>query len=106
MNGFARLRIALAVMGVVFAGGSAAQLPSNGGNNLPSPRIRIGTCNQVVWETNLLRLYPRIAEGCQEVFWSEGQKWARFEADFIGRDGNGLVTLEFKDRDYRTLERI
>jgi hypothetical protein len=108
MSGLRKLRITVAVMGVVFAGGSAAQLPSNGGNNLPSPRTQTASCNEVAWEANLLRLYPRIGFGCQEIFFSEGQEWARFEAYFVGLDHrSGLVTLDFKNRNsLKGLERI
>src|SRR5688572_27522315 len=105
MNGLYGLRMTAALTAVVFAGGSAAQLPSDGGNNLPSPRTQTATCNEITWEANLLRLYPRIGLACQEVFFSEGLKLARFEADFVRLDRDGL-TLDFNNRQHGTLERI
>jgi hypothetical protein len=59
-----------------------------------------------MWSHDLITLYPRIGEACQEVFLSEGRKWARFQADFVRLDRDGHVTLDFKDRQNRQLERI
>jgi hypothetical protein len=53
----------------------------------------------------VLALYPRISEACQEIVLSDGVKWARFDADLV-RQGHGNATLNFRDRDGRSMQQV
>jgi hypothetical protein len=106
IHGMSGIRIAATLIGVICGGAAGAQQASDGGDNLPRPRTQAATCDEVNWEKDLLERYPRIGDGCQEVVISEGRKWARFEAEFIGAHDDGRVTLDFKDRNGRSIEAI
>jgi len=106
MNGLSGIGMAATLMGLVCAGTAGAQQASDGGSNLPQPRTQAASCAEVAWETNLLARYPRIADGCQEVVFSEGRKWARFEAELVRAYADGRVTLNFKDRRGRSIEQL
>ncbi len=106
MNRLGGIRIAATLIGVVCAGAAAAQQASDGGSNLPQPRTEAASCAEVAWEKELLALHPRIGDGCQEVVVSEGLKWARFEAELVRTYGDGRVTLDFKDRQGRSIEQV
>lgn len=47
----------------------------------------------------LLAQYPRIADTCQEVVISNGNKWARFTGKFfrLKRDGSILITIDYRN---------
>ena len=101
-----RLRMAATLICVACASAAGAQLASDGGNNLPHPRTQAASCAEVAWDKGLLALYPQIGDGCQEVVIAEGLKWARFEAELVRVYGDGRVTLDFKDRQGRSIEPI
>jgi hypothetical protein len=100
------LRVSTALIGMICGSAAAAQLAPNSGADFPRPKIQTATCTEVMWSHNLSARYPRIGEACHEVFFSEGRKWARFQADFVQLDRDGRITLDFKDRYERQLERI
>jgi hypothetical protein len=106
VNSIGGVQLAAALIGVVCAGAVGAQQAPAGGANLPDPRVQAASCEAVAWDRELLARYPRMAEGCQEVVASEGAKWARFEADFVQNNRDGSVTLNFKDRQGRSMERL
>ena len=92
------IRIVAALIGAICAGTAGAQQQLDT-QNLPASGVQAASCAEVAWDEELLALYPRIAEGCQEVLISEGEKWARFDADFASSDTrDGTVTLNFKNR--------
>jgi hypothetical protein len=97
-----KLRLVAALVGMVCAGGVAAQqqLDTRG---LASSQVQAATCAEVDWDAALLAAYPRIADACQEVVLSQGVKWARFEADLQSSNRDGTVTLDFKDRQNRSI---
>jgi hypothetical protein len=97
-NEVSGIRLGAALIGLICAGTVAAQQQLDT-SNLPRSRVQASSCAEVDWAKDLLALYPRIAEGCQEVVLAEGVKWARFDADFVRSDSrNGTVTLNFRNR--------
>jgi hypothetical protein len=60
----------------------------------------------VAWNKDLLAQYPRLAEGCHEVVIAEGSKYARFQADLVRSNRDGTVTLQFKDRQGRSMDEL
>lgn len=97
------VRLAATLIGIICAGTAGAQQLDP--RSLAEPRVQAATCAGVEWDLNLLEEYPRIGEGCQEVVVVEGVKWARFDAEFVRRNRDG-VTMDFKDRQGRSMEEI
>jgi len=98
-------RLGLTLLGVMFAGTTVAQQPLDT-ENLATTQVQAASCAEVAWEKDLLARYPRIAEGCQEVISANGREWARFEAELLRNNPNGTVTLNFKNRQGRSLETL
>jgi hypothetical protein len=97
-NDMSAIRLGTALIGLICAGTAGAQQQLDT-NNLAQASVQAASCAEVDWATDLLALYPRIAEGCQEVVIAEGVKWARFDADFVRSNNRGsTVTLNFKNR--------
>jgi hypothetical protein len=105
MNDTNGIRIAATLVGCMCAAGASAQRAQLDTENL-DPSVRAASCAAVNWNKDLLEQYPRLAEGCQEVLISDGRKWARFSADLIRTNGDGSVTLNFKDRQDRSMEQL
>jgi len=105
MSELGGFRIAVTLIGAICASAAGAQQRTDAGN-LPEPRVQSASCAEVAWNTDLLAQYPRIGEGCHEVVIAEGTKWARFEADLVRSNRDGSVTLEFKDRQGRSMEEL
>jgi hypothetical protein len=103
MSTMGEVRLAATLIGAICASTAGAQQLDTRG--LAEPRVQSATCSDVEWAQDLLEQYPRIAEGCQEVVVSEGVKWARFDAEFVRRSRDG-VTMDFKDRQGRSMEEI
>jgi hypothetical protein len=102
-NGIGRMRVAATLTGLLCAGAAGAQQPSERGATLPAPRTQSETCADVAWAPELVAMYPRIGEGCQEVVIVDGRKWARFEAEFRRGNNDGTAVLTFKDRDEQVI---
>jgi hypothetical protein len=98
------IRVTAALIGALCLSAAGAQQLDTG--DLAPSSVGAASCAEVAWDKDLLALYPRIAEGCQEVVVSNDVKWARFEADYVRSDRDGLVTLEFKNREGLLLEQI
>lgn len=101
-----RTALAAALLGCMAASSVSAQDQQLDTQNLAPTSIGAAGCADVDWNRELLERYPRLAEGCQEVVISEGAKWARFEADFVGADRDGSVRLDFRDRQGRSMEEL
>lgn len=89
-----RAAVALACLGVA-AAASAQQIDTQVTDN---PKISRASCAEVVWDKQLLAQYPRIAQACQEVVVSDGNKWARFTGEFLQLNRDGSVRTTIDDR--------
>lgn len=98
-------RLALTLVGIMFAGTAGAQQPLDT-QTLVATQVQAASCADVAWEASLLAQYPRIAEGCQEVIDSNGRQWARFEAELLRNNPDGSVRLNFKNRQGGSLETL
>lgn len=101
-----RTALAAALLGCMAASTAVAQQEQLDTRNLGATSIGAAGCAEVAWDRELLAQYPRIGEGCQEVVISDGEKWARFEADLVRTHRDGTVTLDFKDRQGRSMEEV
>jgi len=73
---------------------------------LPTPDENTASCQAVHWNTQLLTTYPWAVAACQEVVMLNGEKWARFEADFKGMNPDGSFNAMFVDRQNRQQQSI
>lgn len=96
---------AFAVSGLLLAGGALAA-PQMDTSKLPTPSTDTSDCSEVIWHTQLVSTYPRIASGCREVVMVDGKKWARFEGDFVRNNEDGSFTTEFTDLRDRSLGNV
>lgn len=107
MKELSGIRAAATLVGLLCASAAGAQQqPPLETRDLPNTRVEAASCAEVSWERQLLTQYPRIAEGCQEVIVVDGQKWARFAADLVRTNRDGSVTLDFNDREGRSMEQL
>lgn len=90
------IRLPMLILGLACAGGVAAQSQLDT-RELAKPAVRTISCGQVDidWNLELLNQFPSIPGACHEVVTNDGQKWARFEADFVRINADGSVTSDF-----------
>lgn len=98
--------LAATLLGCMAAGTAVAQQQQLDTRSLGATSIGAASCAEVAWNRELLEQYPRIGEGCQEVVVSDGERWARFEADLVRTNRDGSVTLDFKDREGRSMDEL
>jgi hypothetical protein len=91
---------ALLLAGFVWTGSAMGQ--SVDPRNIPDPDVDRASCTDVNWHRDLLGKYPWVADACHEVIIVQGQKWARFEADFQRMNRDGSITSDFKNRQGRS----
>ncbi|MFU8833056.1 MAG: hypothetical protein ACNA7J_13020 [Wenzhouxiangella sp.] len=70
--------------------------------DMPRPSTDVSSCQNLEWNTSLLTRYPWVKESCHEVIVVEGQKWARFEADFARMNRDGTFDVDFLNRSGRS----
>jgi hypothetical protein len=99
------IRLGAALIGLICAGTVGAQQQQlNAGSDRSSSRAQTASCATVDWAKDLLAIYPRIADGCQEVILVDNLKWARFDADYVRSDSrSNTVTLNFQNRQGRPM---
>jgi hypothetical protein len=90
----------LLLAGILWTHGAVAQVANPG--NIPEPHLDRASCEEVDWHRDLLGSYPWVADACHEVVVIDGQKWARFQADFQRMNRDGSITSDFKNRQGRT----
>lgn len=67
-------------------------------SQLPRPSSDVSSCQDVEWNKALLTRYPWVIGSCHEVIVVDGQKWARFEAEFEGMNRDGTFDVDFLNR--------
>lgn len=92
----AALLLSLASTGTSFAQQERAP-------TMPDPELDRASCAEVDWHSDMLREYPWVSDACHEAVIIDGQKWARFEAEFQRVDQDGNVTADFKNDQGRSL---
>ncbi|HRQ63809.1 MAG TPA: hypothetical protein PKZ76_02915 [Xanthomonadaceae bacterium] len=91
---------AMLLAGLLWAHGAVGQEIAAG--DIPAPDVDRASCADVNWHRDLLGKYPWVADACHEVIVIDGQKWARFEADFQRMNRDGSITSDFKNRQGRS----
>lgn len=99
LNVFVMTSAAL-LLGLAGMGGAIAQ---NLKQEMPGPEVDRASCEDVEWHRDMLRYYPWVVEACQEAIVIDGQKWARFEAEFKEFHRDGAITSDFRDDRGRSL---
>lgn len=95
-------RTALALACCVWAGSIIAQ-DAKVVANLDRPTDDKASCTAMQWHTDLLGVYPWVAEGCHAVVVVNGEKWARFEGKFVRSNNNGTFDTKFNNPANRPL---
>jgi len=88
------------LMSIAWSGDSIAQQSSS---TMPTPDTDRGSCAEIDWHRDLVREYPWVGDACQEAIIVNGQKWARFEAEFQQFNRDGTITSNFRDARGRSL---
>lgn len=91
---------ATAVLLLTVLVGSSALMAQQTPNarNLPRPSNDIASCQDVEWNRSLLTNNPWVMNSCHEVIIVEGEKWARFEAEFEGMNRDGTFDVDILSR--------
>ena len=88
------------LLGLAWTGSSLAQQSAP---TMPAPELDRVSCTEVDWHQNMLRDYPWVANACHEAIIVDGQKWARFEAEFQELNSDGSITSNFRNDRGRSL---
>lgn len=88
------------MLGLAWNGNTMAQQDSL---DMPRPEVDRASCEDVEWHRNMLRDYPWVANACQEAIIVDGQKWARFEAEFQRLNRDGTIVSNFRNNRGRSL---
>lgn len=83
---------AVLLLGLAWTGNTNAQQSQL---DMPRPGTGQESCDEVNWHRNMTRDYPWVADGCHEVVVVDGEKWARFEAEFQELNQDGTITTDF-----------
>jgi hypothetical protein len=75
-------------------------------SEMPQPEMDRASCEEVQWNRDLLRHYPWVVEACHEAIIVDGEKWARFEAEFDRLNRDGSITSTFRNDRGRSLGRV
>lgn len=92
-----------ALLGLALASSAAAQQTQD---NFPRERTQAGTCADVDWNKDMLKMHPGLISACQEVVMVEGGTWARFAAKFVRVRPNGDVIFSVRDKRDRSIEEV
>ncbi len=88
------------LMSLALSGNSLAQ---QGQPTMPDPDMDRTSCDEVDWHQDMVRDYPWVADACHEAVIVDGQKWARFEAEFEQVNNDGTITSDFKNNRGRSM---
>ena len=91
---------AMLLLGLAWTGSSTAQ---QRGSAMPDPGTDRASCSEVEWHRDMLNNYPWVADACHEAVVVNGQKWARFEAEFQQLNRDGSIDSNFRDNRGRSL---
>jgi hypothetical protein len=94
---------AVLLLGLAWSGNVIAQEPAS---TMPKPATDRASCSEIDWHRDMLRDYPWVADACHEAVVVDGQKWARFEAEFKELNRDGTITSEFKNQRGRSLGNV
>jgi hypothetical protein len=97
------LTTAALLLALGWTGIAAAQQSAR---DMPDPEVDRSSCEDINWHRDLLRQYPWVVNGCQEVITVGQQKWARFEAEFQHNHSDGSISSDFRNDRGRALGRV
>lgn len=92
-----------ALLGLALATSAAAQQTQD---NFPRESTQAGSCADVDWNKDMLKMHPGLINACQEVVVVEGETWARFAAKFVRVNPNGNVIFSVRDKRDRSIEDV
>lgn len=100
LNAFVMTSAAV-LLGLTWTGSAIAQELTS---NMPGPETDRVSCEEVDWHRDILRDYPWVANACHEAVVVDGEKWARFEAEFQNYNNqDGTIVSNFRNDRGRSL---
>ncbi len=82
------------LLGLTWTGTTMAQETAR---TMPDPGTDRASCSEVDWHQDMLREYPWVGDACHEAIVVDGQKWARFEAEFQRTHSDGTFSSDFRN---------
>ncbi|NEZ05016.1 hypothetical protein G4Y73_12730 [Wenzhouxiangella sp. XN201] len=101
LNAFVMTSAAL-LLGLTWTGSIMAQ-EQKLASDMPKPQTDRVSCEEVDWHRDILRDYPWVSNACHEAVVVDGEKWARFEAEFQRLNRDGTIVSNFKNDRGRSL---
>lgn len=94
----------LAALPVLFLATAAfSQSPAQ---PFPAEAVSPDTCSLVAWNGKMLRSHARMINACQEVVTVNGERWARFTADFVKFGPRGKAVFHVRDHRGRFVQQL
>ncbi|MCC5793466.1 MAG: hypothetical protein JJT85_01870 [Chromatiales bacterium] len=103
MNSINMIRTTAAVVALAVTGAAGAQSEQQ---RFPAQRTQAASCAEINWNQEMLQQHPGLIEACQEVVVAGGRTWARFAANFVRVEPDGVVIFSVRDRRDRSLEEV
>lgn len=66
------------------------------------PDTETVSCEQVSWHRDLLGRHPFVDDACHDAVVVNGERWARFEVEYLGREADGTVQADFQNPEGRS----
>jgi hypothetical protein len=99
------MNIAITAVALAVTCASTADAQNADTKTLAKPKVNAVSCADIQWQKEIVARYPNIAAGCQEVVVSNDTRFARFAGELERVNGDGSVTIDFKDRNGHSLGR-
>lgn len=101
LNVFVTTSAAL-LLGLTWTGNIMAQ-DQQLSSDMPEPETDRVSCEEVDWHRDIVRDYPWVSNACHEAMIVDGERWARFEAEFQRMNRDGTITSNFRNDRGRSL---
>lgn len=101
LNVFVTTSAAL-LLGLTWTGNIMAQ-DQQLSSDMPGPETDRVSCEEVDWHRDIVRDYPWVSNACHEAVVVDGEKWARFEAEFQRLNRDGTIVSNFRNDRGRSL---
>lgn len=74
--------------------------------DFPAERTRTASCDDIDWNSNMVRNHPSLIDACQEVILVDGKTWARFDAKFVRIEPNDDVIFSVRNQHDRGVHEV
>ncbi|WP_376692464.1 hypothetical protein [Wenzhouxiangella sp. EGI_FJ10409] len=85
---------------------ATAVLAQNSTQVFPEETVSPDTCKTLSWNGKMARHHARMINACQEVVSVNGERWARFTAEFVRLGARGKAIFNVRDHRGRFVKQI